>query len=800
MASASPAQSGISAPEVYLAHTGERISGLTSYASLAELKADLVRRVDISVEEQVLIASDGISLSRLFAAAPSSSSLAHDDAKRSDDLPVIFVFNRRHIKNQPNNVIPSFQDLSAALPMPERPSVAQHDEVVIAHMLDHRNRYKHDAEVAETIESRCIARIAAANKFLDQMRNQIRALCALSTNLQTHRNDYDSKALHLSQMMLQQKNVWEELLKKFEDHLKALGSVDLHPGLRKVAGKPERNTLLDCVSEARLRDWKEKCAQSLKILAAKVEDVSVRRKFASELLSQDTVTEHKLAEQLSIDFLESVISEWTKHLHLAQDLKTRLEGDSEVASVALGKVQNLIREGRHGDASNEKNSFENGIRKHTQWLKELEGIDFDVGSRIGTFNERQVSLSSFFFNYLARISKLQTDVRELESTVTVCFEAMKKLDDDFSILVSLTKMGDSYQKCLAEISRRKSFDLLFFRQVETFSQTLNRLRAEETKRRKWFMREYGRYLPQELVDLTGRPPACEIQLRTFDPEWAEFSGEVADAKVTLDPTSLLAENEILRSQLEMLTKANNEQKDVPKQVVSNEVLDEVIKESQRLSAEVSTLRKEKDHLERTRSQEVRSLEAQVRKLTDERSNWTKEIEAAKFAMSDAEATRLEILQMLEVTAKERDIFKEKQAQSEALLSEKEQVNTNLSVNVVTLLQEKNVWMTESELLKSECSSRIVYNPRFSVQDMVVFVKGGTGEFEPVSPNSSSDYKLSPETLEVIQSTPEFAKCSYVVGRIVEIRKKKADNSDKLRYVTLALYPPQALQDDSKSGG
>jgi hypothetical protein len=527
-----------------LAHTGESIQGL-NYASLADLKADLVRRADISVEDQYLITNTGMSASKLFV----------DDVKLQSELPVIYVFNRRHIKNPLKNPVPLLQDISAALPYPEKPSRVQIDDITIAHVMDYRNRYKWDVEVAECIEHRCIARISAANKFLDQMRNQVKSLCALSLSLKRYFDTYDVKALQLAQSLSQQRAVWEELLHKFEENLRRLGSIELHPGFRKVPGKPERTTLLDCVNEGKLREWREKCAQSLSILSGKVEDVTVKRRSVAEVIFKDIPTESSLLDSASVFFLETVVNEWNRHLHLAQEIRGKLETDFQTVSDASTRVQNLMREGNEGAAATERNAIESIWSKHLQIVKELEGIDVDVGSRIGSFNECQSNLSSTFFSSLSRLSKLQSELRESENMVTVCVEAAKKLDDDFGILLSLSKMEDAYKKCIEEICRRKSFDQLFFKSIQSFSQKLNQLRADEMKRRKWFMREYGRFLPQELVDLTGRPPACEIQLRSFDPEWAEFSVPVDERNALNpadDPNELRMENQMLRAQVESL--------------------------------------------------------------------------------------------------------------------------------------------------------------------------------------------------------------------------------------------------------
>lgn len=360
----------------------------------------------------------------------------------------------------------------------------------------------------------CKYRLSLTHNYMGYLNNQLLALQVAIKNLNGHAAHLTGKYDEFTGHFKQQESVQLQLLESFEHDLGRLRSIDLHPALQ----SNNRNTLLDCISENKLRKYKQDCCAEHHKIQQMVSQLHQR--YEAVQLGMRQINEPVIIAELDAirNMLNSFVAE-ELHAGTAQDSNETqhngsqvdaagkplaegrlltyvkwLESDHQRAVHCLNAVEAELQQ-NHGaivsfDIRGNTEALEDISKRHYQEImKEFDGADQKLKNVMLRLNDVQRHIRQLFTEKLGKVSALSSDVRSIESTIPLFAEAMKRLEQGFTKFNNLKLMPAAYHAALWEVTRRKAFRTIFSLEAKDTAERLTKLTDEERPKRERYTAE-----------------------------------------------------------------------------------------------------------------------------------------------------------------------------------------------------------------------------------------------------------------------------------------------------------------------
>merc|ERR1712130_13301 len=153
------------------------------------------------------------------------------------------------------------------------------------------------------------------------------------------------------------------------------------------------------------------------------------------------------------------------------------------------------------------------IQHQEELLPGFKEMDANLKSIMQQFEENQNIVADLFYEKMDRISELQSKIQNVESKATLFSEAMARQKKKFAEFKKIKRMIRAYEACITEIPQRRAYYSKFKMEATKYAENLAKLREEEIEKERQFDKEYGQYLPRDLVPgLRKRPALVEIRI------------------------------------------------------------------------------------------------------------------------------------------------------------------------------------------------------------------------------------------------------------------------------------------------
>lgn len=299
------------------------------------------------------------------------------------------------------------------------------------------------------------------------------------------------------------------MLNSFESDLQALKVVQLHPALK----TPQRETLLDCVPEGKLREWCLKCQNNHEQLSRRVDDL---QKLFTEI-EKGVEQESTVYPQLDFTALRTKLGE-------ARLCRADQEGTLKTLVSDLERVKETLKSALNEDMSSSKHlsqitqEFEERNEHHRNTLlPKIKNIGRKVAESIDVFAQTQKELWEWFLSRVKTASELQHKMKGLDNKVALFTEGMLVNKQMFEQFTKVRELPKAYNCCIEEIVKRRAHSKVVKQQIRLLQEGQEKRRGQEAIRRKQFLEEQGKNLPQDFImGLSEGPTFCEIQIYDMD--------------------------------------------------------------------------------------------------------------------------------------------------------------------------------------------------------------------------------------------------------------------------------------------
>jgi hypothetical protein len=595
------------------ASTGD--SFISNSTSVEQIRAQIVKRFEIHVENQVIISQDG----EFLNAFTSKEGLLVGDLIRKNDGESLslFVFNKKWTLSN-ITLSSSINEFFKSFVIPDiKNFVADVKSNPLEKLSQIADQMKWNSKICECYISRFMNAVDIGEKLSDQIKLRINGLVSLLKNLDLQLLDYSEIVQNILAQFSKRSLDWAGYTKNFEDNIQKISRIKLHPGFRNAS----RTTLLECISERDIRDWNIGCTEALKKLSKRLEDVDKTHKELQKKVSEEMPSKESIHGLTNFSVFSESISSWKENLIFIQGINANLMID---CSEVLGLLEKARISGFNVLKIDEMTRWQNVCNKQEDNLLDMKRKDNIMISQINFMSETQVRISKELGSLLSKIAGYQESMDCSRRDIEVFFGSLKKMDEKMAPIVAVSNLISAYDRSIIEISRRKSFFQKYKADIERISQALARTRDAEIEQRYTFMREFGKFVPKTLADFSNRPPICELQLRSFDPEWKEF--DISDVQVQED----FFENYL--SPFTVFDSASSNLK--PQASQDSSELQELRLKLDQLQSENLVLKSEKFHVEKTSQSEITLLSKSVESMKLEMESKKAEIQSMQLKIDE----------------------------------------------------------------------------------------------------------------------------------------------------------------------
>ena len=335
-----------------------------------------------------------------------------------------------------------------------------------------------------------------------------------STALELQNRGRDAVCAHIGQLcdkvsegyselrvtVLEEGKKFECLLSGFEQDMKRLRSIPLHPSLQ----SENRTKLSDCVQD--ITPWKDRCHEKWQGLVAKLTE------FEQDLerikREVEDINNSLPIGQVDFEGLETARRE-------SSETATSLRHLQQEAEACLTDVVDRMNFADQEDFEHDttwKETIEEQGGKERQMLVRL----LKVEEFCKLCGESRKRIQSFMERHVERAVNLTSEVIRLQRRVVAYNATLDGIKDYFHQLEIVRYMPAAYRWGIVEVCRRMHYHRKVACIVSTAQQTLNSLRQEESHMRKEWNSSFAPYIPEGILDSLGQP-ILSVRIDTTPP-------------------------------------------------------------------------------------------------------------------------------------------------------------------------------------------------------------------------------------------------------------------------------------------
>jgi hypothetical protein len=319
----------------------------------------------------------------------------------------------------------------------------------------------------------------ALNRLVQEQKNQARAIECSNANLNAHTENIITSFKSFLLRFQKNEERFNLLLSSFEDDLKQLAKIELHPKL----SSESRKTLLDCVPEKQLRQWAPKCQRELEMFKEKLQQGielanSIRKAVESENIPSPSINIAQLSE-----YVQKAAISLQKEKHIVDTISN----DYNILADMI--VKQKIN----------SSALPSMVKNHETHVQQMREYDAILEQILNSCIESKIDLTNELIDKLRNISQIQYNIKRLSRKLSAYITILRNIISKFAHLEVIHFFPGAYSLSLVEILRRRKFLRTYSSEIVKCSNRLNQLREEEVLNRRQFEKHFARFLPPGLI-------------------------------------------------------------------------------------------------------------------------------------------------------------------------------------------------------------------------------------------------------------------------------------------------------------
>ena len=479
----------------------------------------------------------------------------------------VFMYDRKTLSldaatlSFPNLIQPQVIQLKSVSSMRSSiVSLSRSSSPLLKALADYENQFQSSAENAHLIQEKSSIQLRACSVSIQEQLFQEEGTNAAISNLHLFRDSLESRFHSFCTAFQDQMEAHEKILSSFTIDCQVLTEIALHPEIircltatsssnsssnssssgssRTAVTKKQTKipqTLSDCIPMEREKTWAEQCSTSYSHIQIKVGELKRLHQSLDAGIEQiaqiGAIFEHKQQMSQQCQLLKSHVDQQEPYPELLyQNFQNVLERLTE-ATKTLGGTSSSSMMSASSSLTSPNIDFLSSSshileacrgldelwQSQSHYLPEMVKVDQALQEFLKTVNDSKKHVTKRSLVTLQDVSKLQSQIRELNLTLGMLKEALKFLSSQFAELDHVSKLPAAYEASLAEISRRRSYGRMFNEKIRRMGEELAQCRQEEVEARESFLLSFGQHLPRDFVPgLVETPSHCEFRMRPFD--------------------------------------------------------------------------------------------------------------------------------------------------------------------------------------------------------------------------------------------------------------------------------------------
>ncbi|KAJ6800995.1 autophagy-related protein 11 [Iris pallida] len=369
--------------------------------------------------------------------------------------------------------------------------------------------------------------LCSQNKFeickrlLREQQVQERALDTARGNLEHTFKRLHQRYSDFVRYFSQQHRIHGELLGSFERDVERLRSLRLHPEIQREG----RKCLLDLVNEHELRKWADICLNSHRQFESKVSQLKMSfgdlKRRVENVFSEMTYGSVKDLEVLIRDHQRVLNDQKSVMQSLSKDVDTVKKLVDDCLSCQLSASL------RPHDAVSALGPMYEAHEKNN--LPKVQNCDHAITKLLDKCRGKKDGMNLLVHVSMQKVKSSQFSIKDMMNQLHAFQEVMGHQEKEFENLKFISGIGHAYRACLAEVIRRKSSLKLYMGLAGQLAERLATERETEISRRERFLKQWNRYIPDDILDAMGlfdSPSQCDVNMAPFDSKLLEI--DVAD--------------------------------------------------------------------------------------------------------------------------------------------------------------------------------------------------------------------------------------------------------------------------------
>ncbi|KAJ3679193.1 hypothetical protein LUZ60_017204 [Juncus effusus] len=456
--------------------------------------------------------------------------------KLPQDEREVFLYNKsRLLADSPLPAPENIEIPNTPLPPPPSstpPIDSQSMDPALKALVSYEHQFRYHFQLANSVYNTSKTRFEVCKRLVREQMVQERALETARENLELTFRKLQLRYSDFLKCFSRQHKSHVEILNNFERDLEKLKRIRLHEKLQREG----RRVLGDLVHENELRKCAQVCVGSHRQFEGKV--LQLKSNFGDLRKKVEGLFESMSAN--GAKELDGLVKEHQRVVNEQKSIMQALSKDVETSKKLVDEClhdPHLSASLRPHDAvSAVGRIYEVHEKSH---LPKMQSSAHALHSLLSSLLSSKNSTNLLVHHSMQKVKVVQFQIKNTMSELHAFQEVMTHQEREFESLRLVSGVGLGYKACLAEVVRRREGGKLYLGLAGQLAERLAVERASEIRRREVFFKNWGRFVPSEIMSLMGlfdNPSSCDVNVASFDGDL--LSVDLGDVE-RLVPASLI---------------------------------------------------------------------------------------------------------------------------------------------------------------------------------------------------------------------------------------------------------------------
>ncbi|CAD8109085.1 unnamed protein product [Paramecium primaurelia] len=386
-------------------------------------------------------------------------------------------------------------------------NIINHEKIFFQHLQNLKNKYIPYQQKVKQLE-----------KIGQDLENQIQSFDIV---LKMSRTTYKNSKAKKEELTKKQKESLERNLltvKKFDDSLEQLKKIELHAALQTNSQKYLSDIYYK--PESMLK-WKNSCLNTQQNLKQKID------KLSQAISKSKQKIKNEKTENMT-QCLSSYKANQQQYQQFIQENKSLLQSVVQSTIDEYNTLRQYMIDFSQDINDEPAMYYLSQFELSQEQIKQFEDAVTHIGDHLEKTKQVFMQFTQLKQQNMSKILKVFQNLRALDKEfeqhnekIRQYDEEVEKMEKDFSYLLNPVLLPQAYQQALIETSRRKEFRDIFDKKIKSLMSLID----QEKDKRKKFLQQYGRILPQDFIgQLKNLTPSIQIINAFADAELPNITG------------------------------------------------------------------------------------------------------------------------------------------------------------------------------------------------------------------------------------------------------------------------------------